>query len=575
MARPSWIGYKLGGRYEIEELLGEGGMAAVYRATDPNLKRVVAVKLIHPHLSKEQSFVRRFEAEAAAVAQLRHPHIIQVFDFAQDEDVFYIVFEFLAGETLQDYLARLEAANRRMTFKQAVKIGSDLAGALDYAHGRGLVHRDVKPANIMLNFDGDAILMDFGIVKITGGPQHTATGAILGTARYMAPEQIRGRPSDHRTDIYAVGIMLFQMVAGQAPYQADSAMTLMMMQVNEPVPDLRELRADVPADLARIIYKATEKDPADRYQSAAELLDDLSKAKLEAVTRVDTPPVGGRPRPATPPTPRPRARTPAARPQRSPQPMRNAGTSSERARRAPIPAPPGAKPEPAKAAANDAGGVLRGRRTPLIAGCLALLLIALCAGAAYAILGTSLGDSLLGRTPEAVLADGETATATSAQATATSTQTSAEETPTTAAATPTATEEVVEPTLRPTNSPTAAPTQTPTSAPTLAPSPTTATGPTVRIDNISLSGDRYIVDYGTTGYTEALPGMHVHFFFDTVPPDQAGLPANGPWYVWGGPRPFDGYGPGDRPGGATQMCALVANTDHSIILGTGNCVNLP
>ncbi|NIR92317.1 MAG: serine/threonine protein kinase, partial [Gammaproteobacteria bacterium] len=171
MAQSGWIGQKLGGRYEIETLLGEGGMASVYKANDPNLRRVVAVKLIHPHLSRDPEFVRRFEAEASAVAQMRHPHVIQVFDYASDQDVFYIVFEFVAGVSLQEHLARLSADGRRMSFEEAAKVGRDIASALKYAHERGLIHRDVKPANVMLNFNGDGILMDFGIVKIAGGTQ--------------------------------------------------------------------------------------------------------------------------------------------------------------------------------------------------------------------------------------------------------------------------------------------------------------------------------------------------------------------------------------------------------------------
>jgi branched-chain amino acid transport system substrate-binding protein len=275
MSQPSWIGYELNDRYKIEELLGHGGMSAVFKASDPNLKRIVAAKLIHPHLSKDPEFVRRFEAEAAAVAQLRHPSIIQVYDFNNDGDTYYMVLEFVPGETLQSRLQRLNNANRKLSLEEIVKFSSQIANAAEYAHKRGLIHRDIKPANVMLNIQGDAILMDFGIVKIIGGTQHTATGAVVGTALYMAPEQIRGERPDHRADIYSLGVMMFEMAGGRPPFTADSAMTIMMMHLNDPIPDVAGLNPDVPDGLKRIIERALSKDPVDRYQSAGEMETDL------------------------------------------------------------------------------------------------------------------------------------------------------------------------------------------------------------------------------------------------------------------------------------------------------------
>ena len=299
MSKPSWIGQTLGGRYDIRELLGQGGMSAVYKAYDPNLRRVVAVKLIHSHLSSDPEFVRRFQEEGAAVAQLRHNNIIQVYDFNHDGDTYYIVFEFIPGESLQGRVKRLAEANRKMPFEQTVNIAASVAEALDYAHSRSMIHRDIKPANVMLNVNGQAILMDFGIVKIMGGDSHTATGAVLGTARYMAPEQIRGVQVDGRADIYSVGVMLYEMLSGKPPFKADSAMTLMMMHVNDPVPNLQTLRPDVPTDLVHIVNKALAKDPNQRYQSAGEMARDLRAARLVAPPPVDAtrieqapPPVG-------------------------------------------------------------------------------------------------------------------------------------------------------------------------------------------------------------------------------------------------------------------------------------------
>ncbi len=169
MSRPSLMtGQTLGGRYRIDELLGQGGMSSVYKAYDPNLKRVVAVKMIHSHLASDPKFVSRFEEEAAAVAQLRHPHIVQVFDFNHDEDLYYMVQEFVPGETLQERLRRLHRTGRELPLEQAVAYTRHIAQAAGYAHRRGLIHRDIKPANIMIDVHDQAILMDFGIVKIVG-----------------------------------------------------------------------------------------------------------------------------------------------------------------------------------------------------------------------------------------------------------------------------------------------------------------------------------------------------------------------------------------------------------------------
>jgi serine/threonine-protein kinase len=277
MINDRWLGQTLGGRYRIEELLGQGGMSSVYRAVDPNLRRVVAVKMIHPHLSNNEEFVRRFEEEASSVAQLRHPNIIQVYDFNHDQGLYYMVMEFVLGETLQQRMKRLSANQRRLPYSEIIRYIIDVCEAVDYAHKRQMIHRDIKPANIMLDVNGHAILMDFGIAKIIGGHKHTATGAVIGTAMYMSPEQVRGDRFDHRTDIYSIGITLFEMVHGRPPFDADSTMTLMMKHLNEPVPDLRQLQPDAPEDLIRVIEKALAKDPAERYQSAAEMSAALRK----------------------------------------------------------------------------------------------------------------------------------------------------------------------------------------------------------------------------------------------------------------------------------------------------------
>ena len=292
MAANRWEGKVLGGRYQIEALLGQGGMSAVYRAKDPNLQRTVAIKLIHPHLSDNLEFVQRFESEATAIARLRHPNIVQVFDFNHDGDLYYMVLEFVAGETLQSRIKRLNAAGRHLPLRDALRYTDDICKAADYAHQRGMIHRDIKPANVMLDVNGNAILMDFGIARILGGQAHTATGAVLGTALYMSPEQIQGLHPDARADIYSIGVMLFESLGGHPPFEADSAMTLMMMHLNDPVPDLANLHPAVPAEVKEIVNRALEKDRNKRFQSAAEMSAALGHAliSLPAVETTPLPP---------------------------------------------------------------------------------------------------------------------------------------------------------------------------------------------------------------------------------------------------------------------------------------------
>lgn len=273
LSRPqqSWIGQTIGGRYKIEALLGHGGMSTVYQANDPNLRRTVAVKLIHPHLSNDPQFVRRFEQEAAAVAQLRHPNIIQVFDFAHDEGIYYMVLEYVPGETLQARLTTLNAAHQRMPLGEVIQTMASICDAVAYAHQRNMIHRDLKPANVMLSPQGQPILMDFGVAKMLGEVQHTATGAVVGTALYMSPEQARGERPDERSDIYSLGVMLYEMITGVPPFKADSAVSLMMKHVTQPIPDIRQVNQNVPDLLAAVTKKALAKEPGERYRTASDM----------------------------------------------------------------------------------------------------------------------------------------------------------------------------------------------------------------------------------------------------------------------------------------------------------------
>lgn len=550
MAQPKWIGQTIGGRYQIEALLGQGGMSAVYRANDPNLRRPVAIKLIHAHLSGEPDFVRRFQEEAAAVARLRHSNIIQVYDFNNDDDTYYIVFEFIPGETLQARLKRMFTANRQLETEETLTTIATLAEAIDYAHKQGLVHRDIKPANVMMNVHNQPILMDFGIVKIVGGTQHTATGATVGTARYMAPEQIRGEQVDGRTDIYSLGVTLFEMLSGRAPFEADSAMTVMMMHINDPVPNLALLRPDLPPALVAIVNKCLAKNPAARFQTAGDMAIALRQSLKMAAERPIVAPVSPaeatvveRPSPTIPPRPP----KPAAQP---------------------VPPPPPPTPSPVQPTpAQD-----NKRSQLLIAGSALGALFLVCLLVSAILILPSLRKEAATPTQPAVAALTETPPPTTS-ANPTDSQPATVVVPATTeipplAATPTlpATATLPPPSDTPTASPTAGPTDT----------ATVPVVPYARINSITINSDnRYVVDYETFGYTEGLPGQHVHFFFNTVDPANAGVPGSGPWILYGGPRPFTGYGLAERPAGATQLCILVANADHSIQLGSGNCFDLP
>ncbi|HET7090165.1 MAG TPA: protein kinase, partial [Anaerolineae bacterium] len=283
--RAGWIGYTFNNRYRIEALLGQGGMSAVYRGVDLNLRRPVAIKLIHPHLSSDPEFVRRFEMEATAVARLRHPNIMQVFDFDHEGDVYYMVLVYLEGETLQARLKTLDEAQARLPLAETIRLTALICDAVAYAHREGIVHRDLKPANVMLDPHDQPILMDFGVAKMLGGQKHTATGAIVGTVAYMSPEQLRGDPFDGRADIYSLGVMLYEMTAGCPPFGADSVMTLMLKHLNEPVPDIREFAANVPDELVVAIEKALAKTPGERFQTAAEMAEALRAIDLARIER--------------------------------------------------------------------------------------------------------------------------------------------------------------------------------------------------------------------------------------------------------------------------------------------------
>ncbi|MCA9943254.1 MAG: SUMF1/EgtB/PvdO family nonheme iron enzyme [Anaerolineales bacterium] len=319
-SKPTWTGRTIGGRYVIQSLLGRGGMSSVYKATDPNLQRTVAIKIIHPHLSEHPEFVKRFEQEAAAVARLRHPNIMLVHDFNHDDGVYYIVFEFIAGNPLDKRLKDLKDAGLRLPLEEAIQIMVPLCEAVAYAHERNMVHRDLKPSNVIINLLGQPILLDFGIAKLVGGGQvHTATGATIGTAAYMAPEQVVGDEVDHRADIYSLGVMLYEMACGRPPYEGQSALTVMMKHVNEPLPDIRLFNSNLPDVFSAILEKALAKSPKDRFGSAIEMAMALREVGRQMsvagseTAAFTTPPIAKTEQLAEPATPQPSAAKPESR----------------------------------------------------------------------------------------------------------------------------------------------------------------------------------------------------------------------------------------------------------------------
>jgi tRNA A-37 threonylcarbamoyl transferase component Bud32 len=266
------------GKYRIVEHLGRGGMAEVYKAYQPNLDRYVAIKMMHAFLADEKEFLSRFEREAKVVATLRHPNIVQVYDFDVESGVYYMVMEFISGETLKSRMQDLETKDQWISLDDAARVILSVGSALKYAHERGMVHRDVKPANVMITLEGQVILTDFGIAKIVSASNLTASGAMVGTPSYMAPEQGMGQPGDERSDIYSLGVMLYQLVLGRLPYDADTPLAVVLKHINEPLPLPKALKPDISDDLNRVILKSLAKDPHDRYQKVADLAADLRKA---------------------------------------------------------------------------------------------------------------------------------------------------------------------------------------------------------------------------------------------------------------------------------------------------------
>jgi beta-lactam-binding protein with PASTA domain/predicted Ser/Thr protein kinase len=265
-----------GDRYEVEARIGAGGMAEVWRGHDRVLNRTVAIKTLLPQFARDASFVDRFRREAQAAARLNHSGIVSVYDSGTDGDTPYIVMEFIEGRTLADYLS----SGKTLPPMQAAQIAKDIAESLAVAHAQGVIHRDIKPANVMVTRDGKVLVMDFGIARLISGPETAPqTSAVLGTASYLSPEQAQGQPVDARTDIYALGVVLYEMLTGRPPFTGDSPMAIAYKQVNATPPAPSSANPDVPPELDAVVMRALSKNPANRYQTGKEFADDLERAR--------------------------------------------------------------------------------------------------------------------------------------------------------------------------------------------------------------------------------------------------------------------------------------------------------
>jgi serine/threonine protein kinase len=257
------------GPYRIVAPLGAGGMAAVYKASQPAVDRHVALKVLPRHFAQDREFLGRFEQEATILASLQHPHILPVHDYGESDGFTFIVMPFIKTGTLADAIDE-----HPLPLAQIIRVITQVGDALDYAHARGLVHRDVKPSNILIDERGNCLLADFGIAKILeGADKLTATGGLIGTPKYMSPEQGMGQAVDGRSDLYSLGVVLYEMATGRAPYEAETPIAVVLKHIRDPMPLPRAINPAMPEALERVILRAIHKEPSERFDSGAAMAE--------------------------------------------------------------------------------------------------------------------------------------------------------------------------------------------------------------------------------------------------------------------------------------------------------------
>jgi serine/threonine-protein kinase len=277
MAKDTWIGKKLGS-YQILSLIGKGGAGRVYQARHTILEREAAIKILRADLSADDEHHERFLVEARTIARMRHPHIVQLYDFGQFQETYYMVMEYIRGDSLETKLQIAQTNERLLSGVDVWRIIKQIGEALTYTHERGVIHRDVKPANILLTQDGNVVVSDFGVAKLLAGHGNTTTGAITGTPAYMAPEQALGESIDHRADLYSLAVIFYEMLTGRVPFEAPSPLTVLLQHVNKPVPPPRQFNPAVPPHVEIQLLKALSKRPDNRHQSVIEFLHTLAGA---------------------------------------------------------------------------------------------------------------------------------------------------------------------------------------------------------------------------------------------------------------------------------------------------------
>lgn len=275
------------GNYKVVEKIGEGGMGAVYRGVDLMLEREVAIKALRPELGNQPQIVERFRSEAVTLAKLNHPNVATLYSFFRQGDDFFMVMEFVRGETLDNIIA----ARGAMSCGQAIPMFSQVLEGIDHAHRLGIIHRDIKPANMMLTESGTLKVLDFGIARVLGSSRMTKTGHLIGTIEYMSPEQVRGQETDARSDIYSLGMLLYEMLTGRVPFKSDSEFELMKSQVESVPPPPREFAPHIPEVVERAILCSLAKNPAERFQTAGAFRNALMGAGF-AATLMDIPQPG-------------------------------------------------------------------------------------------------------------------------------------------------------------------------------------------------------------------------------------------------------------------------------------------
>ena len=279
-------GQKINDRYEIVKSIGEGGMANVYLAHDLILDRDVAIKILRGDLSGDEKFVRRFQREALAASSLSHPNIVEMYDVGEDKGMYYIVMEYVKGVTLKQLLKKRGA----LTLSECIDIMLQLTDGISHAHASYIIHRDIKPQNIMIQDNGEIKITDFGIAIALNNTQMTQTNSIMGSVHYLAPEQASGKVATVKSDIYSMGIMFYELLTGSLPFKGDTAFEIALKQIKDDIPSVRDFNNSIPQSVENVVLKATAKNPKNRYSSAKEMHDDLLTVLDE--NRLDEPRIG-------------------------------------------------------------------------------------------------------------------------------------------------------------------------------------------------------------------------------------------------------------------------------------------